>query len=88
MYRGSRTNLALLLKGQIWATRIICINPSRRPDAILKKNNFLNNCHGNACNMSFKGFSGMQNPILMFLSHFDVPEEPNPSWPPDAILKN
>ena len=38
--------------------------------------------------MSFKGFSGMQNPSLMLFLHFDVPEEPNPKWPPDTILKN
>ena len=87
MYRGSRTNLVWLPKGQVWAIRIICINPRWLPDAILK-NNILNNCHGKACNMSFKRFSGMQNPILMLFLHFDVPEEPNPRWPPDTILKN
>ena len=38
--------------------------------------------------MSFQGFSGMQNPILLSLLHFDVPEEPNPKWPTDAILEN
>ena len=30
----------------------------------------------------------MQNPILMLFLDFDVQEYPNPSWPPDPILKN
>ena len=37
--------------------------------------------------MSFYGFSSMENSFLMLFLHYDVPEYPNPRWPPDAILK-
>ena len=30
----------------------------------------------------------MENSFLMLFLHYDVPEYPNPRWPPDAILKN
>ena len=29
----------------------------------------------------------MENSFLMLFLHYDVPECPNPRWPPDAILK-
>ena len=29
----------------------------------------------------------MENSFLMLFLHYDVPEYPNPRWPPDAILK-
>ena len=54
----------------------------------LEKLTFSNTCHGKACNMPFKGFSDMQNPILMLYLHFNVPEEPNSRWPMDVILEN
>ena len=30
----------------------------------------------------------MENSFLMLFLHYDVPEYPNPRWPPDTILKN
>ena len=29
----------------------------------------------------------MENAFLMLFLHYDLPEYPNPRWPPDAILK-
>ena len=36
MFMSSRTNLARLPERQVWATKVICINPRWPPGAILK----------------------------------------------------